>query len=62
MSSKANLFLGLLWIMISPLCFLADNTGMGIVWLCAGVAELIIAFIRRNKEKKSKKISNILNR
>ena len=46
MSSKANLFLGLLWIMISPLCFLTDNTGMGIVWLCAGVVELIIAFIR----------------
>ena len=54
MSSKANLFLGLLWIMISPLCFLTDNTGMGIVWLCAGVVELIIAFIRRNKDANCK--------
>ena len=53
MSSKSCLTLGILWIIMSPLCFFAENTLMGIVWLCAGSAELIIALIKYDKEKKS---------
>ena len=52
MSSKGNLILGIIWIVLSLVCFWAVNTVMGIIWLCAGVIELIIAFVRRNKEKK----------
>lgn len=54
MSSKGNLILGIIWIVLSLVCFWAVNTVMGIIWLCAGVFEVIIAFVRRNKEKKSK--------
>ena len=54
MSSKGCLILGIIWILLSPLCFLAENTFMGIVWLCVGSAELTIALIKRGKEKKSK--------
>ena len=54
MSSKGNLILGIIWIVLSLVCFWAVNTEMGIIWLCAGVIELIIALIRHNKEKKSK--------
>ena len=42
------------WIILSLAWFWAENTALGIIWLCAGVAELIIALIKRNKEKKSK--------
>ena len=54
MSSKGNLILAIIWIILSPAWFWAENTAMGIIWLCAGITELIIALIRRNKEKKSK--------
>ena len=54
MSSKGNLILAIIWIILSPAWFWAENTAMGIIWLCAGVTKLIIALIRRNKEKKSK--------
>lgn len=54
MSSKGILILAIIWIMLSPAWFWAENTAMGNIWLCAGVTELIIALIRRNKEKKSK--------
>ena len=54
MSSKGNLILSIIWIILSPAWFWAENTAMGIIWLCAGVTKLIIALIRRNKEKKSK--------
>ena len=54
MSSKGNLILASIWIILSPAWFWAENTAMGIIWLCAGVTKLIIALIRRNKEKKSK--------
>ena len=53
MSSKGNLILAIIWIILSPAWFWAENTAMGIIWLCAGVTKLIIALIRRNKEKKS---------
>ena len=54
MSSKGILILAIIWIILSPFWFLAENNTMGIIWLCAGVIELIISLIRRNKEKKSK--------
>ena len=54
MSSKGNLILAIIWIILSPAWFWAENTAMGIIWLCAGVTKLIIALIRRNKERKSK--------
>lgn len=52
MSSKGILILAIIWIILSPAWFWAENIAMGIIWLCVGVTELIIALIRRNKEKK----------
>ena len=49
MSSKGILILAIIWIILSPFCFWAGNTVMGIIWLCAGAAELIIALIKHNK-------------
>lgn len=54
MSSKGTLILGIIWIILAPAWFWAENAVMGIIWLCVGVIEVIIALIRRNKEKKSK--------
>lgn len=54
MYSKGNFILAITWIIISLIWFWAENTALGIIWLCVGVVEIIIAFIRRNKEKKSK--------
>lgn len=54
MSSRGIFILAIIWIVLSPAWFWAENTAMGIIWLCAGITELIIALIRRNKEKKSK--------
>ena len=54
MSSNGISILAIIWIILSPAWLLAEHSVMGIIWLCAGVAELIIAIIRRNKEKKSK--------
>ena len=44
--------LGILWLLLSPLWFWAENTAMGVIWLCAGILALIVAFIKRKKEKK----------
>ena len=54
MNSTGIIILGMIWIFLSPLWFWAENTAMGVIWLCAGIIELIIAFIRHNKEKKNK--------
>lgn len=54
MSSSGNLILAIIWILASPLWFFAENNVVGIIWLCAGIIELIIGLIRRGKEKKSK--------
>lgn len=51
MSSKATLILAIIWLILSPLCFLTENTMMGIIWLCGGISEIIIGLIQRNKEK-----------
>ncbi len=54
MNNTGTLILGIMWILLSPLWFWAENSVMGIIWLCVGIIELTIALIRRNKEKKSK--------
>lgn len=54
MSSTGNLILAIIWILTSLLWFFVKNTAMGIIWLCAGIAALIVALIRCNKEKKGK--------
>ncbi|MEE0265915.1 MAG: hypothetical protein UD936_09855 [Acutalibacteraceae bacterium] len=55
MNSKGILILAIMWIILSPVVwFWAENTALGIIWLCAGVAGLIIALIKCNKEKKNK--------
>lgn len=54
MSSKGMILLGIMWILASPLWFWAENTALGIIWLCAGIIELIIALIKRNNNKKSR--------
>ncbi len=55
MSCNGILILSITWILVSLVWFFAiENTAVGIVWLCGGIVELIIALIRRNKEKKSR--------
>ena len=54
MSSKGTLILAITWLILSLVWFLSGNIVVGIIWLCAGVVELIIALFRFNKEKKSK--------
>lgn len=55
MKSIGLLFLGIAWILGSIVWFfIIENTAVGLVWLCGGTIELIIALVRRNMEKKSK--------
>lgn len=54
MSSKEIFIMAIILLVLSPAWFLAGHTALAIIWLCAGVADLIIALVRRNKEKKSK--------
>ena len=54
MSCKAALIWSIAWILTSTVWFFViENTAVGIIWLCGGIAGLIIALVRRNKEKKS---------
>lgn len=52
MSSTGNLILAIMWILASPLWFFIENTVMGIIWLCAGMVELIIGLIRHSITKR----------
>ena len=55
MNAKVTFIFAIMWIVFSLLSFfLAENPGMGIMFLCAGVIALISALVRHNKEKKSK--------
>lgn len=55
MSCNGILILAITWLLTSPVWFFViENTAVGIIWLCGGIVELIIALIRRGKEKKSK--------
>ena len=52
-SSKALFILSITWIIVSLLWFLwAKNTAIGIIWLCLGIGELIIAISKKRKEQK----------
>ena len=56
MSCNGILILSIAWILTSPVWFFViGNTAVGMIWLCGGIAELVIALTRRDKEKKSKK-------
>lgn len=56
MSCNGILILSIAWILTSPVWFFViGNTAVGMIWLCGGIVELVIALIRRDKEKKSKK-------
>ncbi len=51
MSCNGILVLSITWILTSLVWFFAiENTAVGIIWLCGGVVELIIALIRRNRK------------
>ena len=50
MNNKGIFILAITWIVMSVAWFWAENIAVGIIWLCAGVVELIIALIKRNKE------------
>lgn len=53
MKSTEILILAIIWTFGSLLWFFCiQNIMMGTIWLCAGIAELIIALIKRSKEKK----------
>lgn len=52
-SSTGCFILSVVWILVSLLWFLwVKNTAIGIIWLCIGIAELMIAFALRTKEKR----------
>ena len=51
-----NLILAIMWILMSLLYFFwVKNIAVGVIWLCGAIVELIIVWIRRNKEKKMEK-------
>ena len=51
-SSKALFILSITWIILSFIWFLwIKNTMMGVIWLCLGIVELIIAIISKKKEQ-----------
>lgn len=51
-SSKTLFILSITWIIVSLLWFLwVKNTAIGVIWLCMGIIELIIAFISKKKEQ-----------
>ena len=52
-SSRGFFILSITWIMVSLLWFLwIKNTMIGVIWLCLGIVELIIAIISKKKEQK----------
>ena len=51
-SSKALFILSITWIILSLIWFLwIKNTMMGVIWLCLGIVELVIAIISKKKEQ-----------
>ena len=52
-SSRGFFILSITWIMVSLLWFLwIKNAMIGVIWLCLGIVELIIAIISKKKEQK----------
>jgi len=53
-TSKTHFILSALWTVTALLFFLwLNNSLVGIVWLCGGLAELVIALVCRKKERKA---------
>ena len=51
--SKALFILAIAWIIVSLLWFIwVKNTAIGVIWLCLGIAELIVAIVQKRKEQK----------
>lgn len=51
--SRAYLVIGISLIISSLLWFRwVESTVMGVIWLCLGLVQLVIAFIVKRKEKK----------
>ena len=52
-SSRDYLTIGISFIISSLLWFqFVDSTIMGVIWLCLGLVELLVALITKKKEKK----------
>ncbi len=52
-SSKALFILSITWIVVSLIWFIwVKNTAIGVIWLCLGIVELIVAIIKKKKEQK----------
>lgn len=52
-SSKALFILSITGIIVSLIWFLwVKNIMIGVIWLCVGIVELIIAIISKKKEQK----------
>ena len=51
-SSRGFFILSITWIIVSLLWFIwIKNTIIGIIWLCLGITELIIAIISKKKDQ-----------
>lgn len=51
--STGFLVMAITWIIVSLIWFFcAKNTVVGVIWLCTGILELVIALISRKKERK----------
>lgn len=51
--SRSLFILSIIWIVVSLLwLFRAKNIPLGVISLCSGIAELIIAIITKKKERK----------
>ncbi|MCM1268743.1 MAG: hypothetical protein NC302_12645 [Bacteroidales bacterium] len=47
MNSTGNLILSIIWILASLVWFWVKNTGMGVLWLCVGIFQLVMFLVRR---------------
>ena len=54
MNNTGTLILGIMWILLSPLWFWAENSVMGFFWFCVGIIDLSFELLRGYNDKKSK--------
>lgn len=53
MSSKGCFILSVVWILVSLIWFLwVKNTAIGLIWLCIGIVEFLVAAVLRFKENR----------
>ena len=51
--SRGLFILAITWMVVSFIWFFwVKNTAIGVIWLCLGMVELMIAFISKKKEQK----------